>query len=1195
MSDLDFGDEYGALQEETENEKYLRDFFERNAERRAANPDQQPLPPAGGEVLPQAPARKTIEIGGFDGTLRDVLENVRSENEAVGSVAGVVARDAKSGLLTGDYMMQGAVAGPMEFASSAFQMVDDFNVWADQFQQTDFARRLGAVSEAPSTEPTLAGSIADWIESKTPEPARTLGGEMARSTTEFMSAMLPVMGQLSKLRQGLGISGQIAEHIVQPNIAGAIAGFVTVDQTEEDLNAFLKTHPKLKDPVMDYLNSPAPDARMEARLKSALSEAVFGMAVDGGFIMLKAFRNARLASRRGEPQRIKDLPMSNAELLLKKRLFTEQELALGDPGAPRLTVEEKSFNAIDKAMRRLERDFPDMDPQELQMRAAAEATVVDINLARIDTEEDIAELMQEVTDITLSAVNRARRGTRSNRKTLAEAERLGVTPEALLSRRTGTALNAEQAVAARRIWVASAESLMGFAEKAAAPNAGILDQFKFRKALAVFSAINNQVLGMRAEAGRALQSFNIPASAGDIERTRIAMTMMQQFGEAEVSQALAIRMRDLLASDMSPGAINQVARLGFGARTMAAVKEAFVNGLLWSPKTHLVNFASNAILSTHALMIRQLAVKTRQAMGSVTGDNVMPGEAWAMLMGDLAGIRTSLSVTGQHKNARQEILGLIPGGTSGKFNVDSSSRMRGQAPRQAISTDNFNIQNSPGAAFLNFMGHLTRTPGSLLQAGDSLFKIVGYSGELYAQAWRMASKRGGTPDEIMTAFKEILDNPPQSIRLEAADAALYQTLTRAPSEGTSHLIRFRDWGTYNPSFLLVPFMRVVDNIVRYSLENSPLAPIVPAWRDAVFRGTGAEKDIALARLGAGTAAAMLFMDLAWSGTITGDGPSDMDRREALRRTGWQPNSVKIGNRWYSYNRLDPMGMQLGIAAKMGEVFKTRDIDDPDSMEQASEVLAAFVLAAAETGLDKTYLTGLSNFVMAMQDSDRYGAAFVQKTLQSALPMSTLLRTGVQATDVTRPEVLSIYEGVLAMIPELEKSLPRRLDLWGFPIQDDAVHGTLFDVLSPVRVTEEQGFPIDHEMVRLKLGIPRVPKIVEFPGGVSVNLRSFPRVYELYAELAGNRLPIKGKTLIENLNDMVQGKGRAGRRYLSERMTDGPEGNRADMIKAAVSVYRQAARVELERGEIPDVDGLDAFRQFVADERERIKTLKVGPR
>ena len=66
------------------------------------------------------------------------------------------------------------------------------------------------------------------------------------------------------------------------------------------------------------------------------------------------------------------------------------------------------------------------------------------------------------------------------------------------------------------------------------------------------------------------------------------------------------------------------------------------------------------------------------------------------------------------------------------------------------------------------------------------------------------------------------------------------------------------------------------------------------------------------------------------GEISGAGPTDPQQRAAMLANGWQPYSVKIGDTWYSYRRLDPFASILGPTADLVELASDGRIAEPRS-------------------------------------------------------------------------------------------------------------------------------------------------------------------------------------------------------------------------------------------------------------------------
>ncbi|MFO7990140.1 MAG: hypothetical protein R6U16_11715, partial [Desulfotignum sp.] len=128
---------------------------------------------------------------------------------------------------------------------------------------------------------------------------------------------------------------------------------------------------------------------------------------------------------------------------------------------------------------------------------------VNVNLERIQSEEDIKQIINRTANEFSGQINTARRGKVSNAETQKLADDLGMTVEDILNRRTGEAFNAEQALAARKILVSSADNLKAMAQKATDPTQATDEvRVQFQRALALHQTIQAQVSGMTAEAGR---------------------------------------------------------------------------------------------------------------------------------------------------------------------------------------------------------------------------------------------------------------------------------------------------------------------------------------------------------------------------------------------------------------------------------------------------------------------------------------------------------------------------------------------------------------------------------------------------------------------------------------------------------------------------------------------------------------------
>src|SRR3990167_2705425 len=223
---------------------------------------------------------------------------------------------------------------------------------------------------------------------------------------------------------------------------------------------------------------------------------------------------------------------------------------------------------------------------------------VNINFKNLETPDEVKQAINTVGEIYKPTIDEARRGTITHQQTVALARDLGMKPEELLARKKGQALNAEEALAARSMLVKSGEELVGLAKAAT----GGADEavFAFAQHLQRHAAIQAQVSGMTAEAGRALSQFRIKASS-DLTRESAIRDTLKVRGREDL-QAMA----DALGKLDSPEALNKFVRDMQKPRASDMLLEVWINSLLSGPQTHVVNSLSNTL--TSLLQIPERAV-----------------------------------------------------------------------------------------------------------------------------------------------------------------------------------------------------------------------------------------------------------------------------------------------------------------------------------------------------------------------------------------------------------------------------------------------------------------------------------------------------------------------------------------------------------------------------------------------------------
>lgn len=680
-----------------------------------------------------------------------------------------------------------------------------------------------------------------------------------------------------------------------------------------------------------------------------------------------------------------------------------------------------------------------------------------INLDNLDSPQNIRRALVQINNRV--GFDAATRGRVTQAETERLASELGMTADDLLKRRKGQALNAEEALAARQILAKSANELVNLARRIQrTDNPGDELAGAFQRALLRHAAIQEQVSGATAEAGRALAQFKMMADARAVRSEILSAMVDSGGGPKRVREAADLLLE---AIEGPPGRFNTVTRKAADPRFADKIAELYINYLLSGPQTHVVNAISNTMTAISQIPENVVAAGlggARQLLARRKAiDRVMGGEIGARLMGLIQGTK---------EGARLFATALRTGETS-----DTFSKIAGHDLR----------------AIKGAKGEVVRIPGRLLNSADEFFKGINRRMEINALAYRQAHREGVTdPEKIRNRVADLSANPTEAIELRALDFARYQTFQRPLSGVGQNVQRFvRDYPLLRP---IITFVRTPANLLKFTAERSPLAPILKEWR-ADVRAGGARRDMALARAALGTGIGTLAYNAALDGRITGSAPSDPAKYRFQRADGWQPYSVRIGDSWVSYNRLDPFAMTLGVAADLAtraEGMSERQLDNYAMLMVASTM---------QQMADKTWLSGVSDFINALTDPERYGPGYL-RNLGASFAIPNVVGQAARAADPYNRERDTFSEELEARVPGLSDNLLPQRDVWGNPVERDQLGP---DLISPFRQERIKDDPVNRAM--LEIGARFGPPSKQYT--VRGERREWtPEQYDRVQELAG---------------------------------------------------------------------------------------------
>lgn len=480
--------------------------------------------------------------------------------------------------------------------------------------------------------------------------------------------------------------------------------------------------------------------------------------------------------------------------------------------------------------------------------------------------------------------------------------------------------------------------------------------------------------------------------------------------------------------------------------------ELWVNSLLSGPQTWAVNGMSNAATAlwdipraytaatigaakaggravvdtarrvagrqpVHRAAVKDLFSRYRAA-GS---DRVTFREANARVAGLVTGMREGLTAFGKVMASE------FPGDVTSKIEL----------PRQ---------RTLPGLS-----GQVARTGGRVLMATDELFKVINMRATINGLAVRQAHMERLSGRAAHARAAELRLRPSKQMRELALQDARVNTFTNELQSG-SILAYLQQFGETHPlAKVLVPFFRTPTQIFRLAGRHVPVLGTLVSEAKKELAAGGGRRDMELARQTLSAAVAGTVATMAAEGLITGSGPADPEIRRAWLTSGRRPFSFNFGGEQVSYARIEPLASVVGPIADMVDIAGHLKPDERDE-------LGALLVASLRRNVEnKTFISGLTGALAAIDDPERFGASWVQRMSASVVPSAFAQATRLQDPILRRAD--SIRERVMSRTPGYsERLLPRR-NTWGEAVQLDRGFGfpmsPLFsNRLHPDKATEE---------------------------------------------------------------------------------------------------------------------------------------------
>jgi hypothetical protein len=703
------------------------------------------------------------------------------------------------------------------------------------------------------------------------------------------------------------------------------------------------------------------------------------------------------------------------------------------------------------------------------------------------------------------------------------------------------------------------------------------------------------------------------------ERARAILGIIEEHG----GRAAVDRMMREAALAFETGGAGRCLDIIEGQRHGNVWVEYWMNSILSGPVTHAVNISANAMVGLYLPLERMLGAALRGDMRTTRLAAAQIGYTFSESIEAFRLARLAFAMDQgmiDQVGTREVMQRAFTGG-----GLRQDAALRYVAPAEGTTGE---------AAVNWIGRNVVNLPSRFLLAEDEFFKQVGYRARLKADLYGQALERFGgdaraaaqwVEDTFETQVRSGAAYSEAEVLRRATQAAQVEIdAGRMPAGNLEQFVRDymgnRDnWnpelgaasqrafeysrdatfstplvtGTGNPLVsvsahlsnavnqwpalrFVLPFIRTPTNLLNFALQRT--LPVSAYEARRLYRETAAAttqqaadaRSEAIGRLAFAGSFMVVAGTAALAGNLTGGGPKNKAEREALMAVGWQPYSVKVGDKYYSYRRQDPFSTVLGLIADSVEGYKYAEAKDIPALDAAASVT---LMAVFRNIANKTYLTGITNIANALSNPEQFGQTLVNNYVGSMVPFSGALgqSKATVADDGVLREVRGMLDSVYNKIPGLAEQLPPKRNLLGEPVLK-AEGFLLPDMVSPVTWTQLKDDKILNEFALLGHGFtpPR-----ETRGQIDLTAMNMPNgqmAYDRWLELHGE-VKVGGKTLRQALLRTIDSRSY---QKLSPQSTEDYDSPRVRVLRGILSQYREAAYRQLlkESPELRSAEKID---------------------
>lgn len=518
--------------------------------------------------------------------------------------------------------------------------------------------------------------------------------------------------------------------------------------------------------------------------------------------------------------------------------------------------------------------------------------------------------------------------------------------------------------------------------------------------------------------GRLLKAFDIEANPVKVSvKTEMVSDLLKIGKDADE----ILKAAEGVDFD-NPAQVTNFYRKFVPASFLDKINEYRYINMLSSPKTHLINAASN---------ISQAGVLDPAAK---------------LYSGTIDWIQSGL--TGKK---RTHYVSEVPAYYKGVFNsLGEAASSFADALKGQRFIERPDVARLPTGAKL--LKPLKIIPQAL-EASDVFFRTLIKGGEVEALSHR--------------AVKQGVEVPLEKIEKEAGEKAAYYVFRNAldpqNKTGQGTILSLIDWftsGIYNmrrkieiggkeipnPIAWLAPFVQTPMNILKQGIEYSPVGAAT------MIGAKDPTEQLAKSLLGSTVMAGAAW--LAAKGDTTWAAPKGEKDKELFYASGRKPYSIKLGDKWYGYSKIGPLAYPIAMAAAAKQYYG----DDPNVFVNTEyEKALNMGMSVVKFFSDQSYVQGMGDIIKAALNEPGSIEKVLTSPVRQLIPLVALQGWVARFIDPYYRKAETPWEAIKAGIPDiwpLTYISSKTLEPYTTPVGTPSERNRWVELLSPVQIGEE---------------------------------------------------------------------------------------------------------------------------------------------